>query len=281
MTAALPILIRVGVAFAVALAGGVLSGVLARTHRQLCALISLGAGTLLGVTVFAIAPECFKVLTWWQCALGAASGYAVFALISKYLFHICPACAASHFDEATTHHFSEIATAMMIALAVHCTVDGLALAAGHQEQLHQEEQGQNHRVDGLALAAGHQEQAVPGASQSLDLSVTVAICVHKAPEGLALGALLLGAGFGRRRMFWWVAAVESTTILGGLLGWFVFPNLSPVWLALALSHAGGGFLFLATHAVLGEILKHEKKIVVVSFAIGFFAIGALGLLFHL
>ncbi len=257
MTTTLPILIRVGVAFAVAVAGGVLSGVLARTHRQLCALISLGAGTLLGVTVFAIAPECLETLAWWQCALGAASGYAVFALISKYLFHICPACAASHFDEAITHHFSEIATAMMIALAVHCTVDG------------------------LALAAGHQEQAAPGASRSLDLSVTVAICVHKAPEGLALGALLLGAGFGRRRMFWWVAAVEGTTILGGLLGWFVFPNLSPLWLDLALAHAGGGFLFLATHAVLGEILKHEKKIVLVNFAIGFCAIGALILLFHL
>ncbi|MGA2175219.1 MAG: ZIP family metal transporter [Verrucomicrobiota bacterium] len=257
MTAALPILIRVCVAFAVALGGGVLSGVLARTHRQLCALISLGAGTLLGVTVFAIGPECFEALRWWQCALGAASGYAVFALISKYLFHICPACAASHFDEAITHHFREIAVAMMIALAVHCTVDG------------------------LALAAGRQEQAVPGANRSLDLSITVAICVHKAPEGLALGALLLGAAFGRRRMFWWVAAVESTTILGGLLGWFVFPNLSPVWLALALAHAGGGFLFLATHAVLGEILKHEKKIVLVNFAIGFCAIGALVLLFHL
>jgi zinc transporter ZupT len=252
-----PILLRVGVAFAVAVGGGVLSGLLARTHRQLCAMISLGAGTLLGVTVFAIAPECFEALTWWQVALGAASGYAVFALISKYVYHVCPACAASHFDEAITHHFSEIAVAMMIALAIHCTVDG------------------------LALAAGHQAQAAPSTARSLDLSVTVAICVHKAPEGLALGALLLGAGFPRRRMLWWVAAVESTTVLGGLLGWFVFPNLSMVWLALALAHAGGGFLFLATHAVLGEILKHEKRIVLVNFAIGFLAIGALVLLFHL
>jgi zinc transporter ZupT len=257
MTAAVPVLIRVGAAFAVALAGGALSGALGRTHRQLCGLISLGAGTLLGVTVFAIAPECWGTLLWWQFVLAVASGYAVFALISKFIFHVCPACAASHFDEATTHHFAEIATAMMIALAIHCTVDGLALAAGQAEIV------------------------APGTGRWLDLSVTVAICVHKAPEGLALGALLLGAGFDRRRMFRWVAAVESTTILGGALGWFVFPNLSPLWLALALAHAGGGFLFLATHAVLGEILKHEKTIVLVNFAIGFCAIGALILLFHL
>jgi zinc transporter ZupT len=246
-----PIVIRTLGAFTVALAGGLLGALLARTHKQLCALISLGAGTLLGVTVFAIGPECWQDLAAWQLALGAGSGYALFALISKYIFHVCPACAASHFDEAATHRFGEIAVAMMIALAIHCTVDGLALAAGHREQ------------------------------PQVDFSVTMAICVHKAPEGLALGALLLGAGFRRGRMLALVAAVESTTILGGLLGWFVLRHVSSVWLALALAHAGGGFLFLATHAVLGEIMKHEKKIVLLSFAAGFCAIGLLGLLFHL
>ena len=78
-----------------------------------------------------------------------------------------------------------------------------------------------------------------------------------------------------------VAAVESTTILGGFLGWFVFRSVSQVWVSLALAHAGGGFIFLATHAVLGEILKHEKKVVLISFASGVCAIAALILVFHL
>jgi zinc transporter ZupT len=249
---AIPIVIRTVVAFGVALGGGLLSALLARTHKQLCALISLGAGTLLGVTVFAIGPECWQKLALWQFLLAAASGYALFAIISKYLFHVCPACAASHFDEAATHRFGEIALAMMVALAIHCTVDGLALAAGGKEQ-----------------------------AQWLNASLTMAICVHKAPEGLALGALLLGAGYHRGRMLWLVAAVESTTILGGLLGWFVFRSVSDLWLALALAHAGGGFIFLAIHAVLGEIMKHEKKIVVLSFTAGFCAIAALILIFRL
>jgi zinc transporter ZupT len=245
------------VAFAVALGGGLLSALLARTHKQLCAMISLGAGTLLGVTVFAIGPECWRGLLLWQFVLAAASGYALFAIISKYIYHVCPACAASHFDEATTHHFSEIAAAMMIALAIHCTVDGLALAAGRQEY----------------------SGVVP--THWLDMSLTMAICVHKAPEGLALGALLLGAGYHRGRMLGLVAAVESTTILGGVLGWYIFQNVSNLWLDLALANAGGGFIFLAAHAVLGEIMKHEKKIVVVSFTAGFCAIALLILLFRL
>jgi zinc transporter ZupT len=249
--------IRTLVAFAVALGGGLLSALLARTHKQLCALISLGAGTLLGVTVFAIGPECWRGLAAWQFLLAAASGYFLFALITKYIFHVCPACAASHFDEAATHRFGEIALAMMVALAIHCTVDG------------------------LALAAGGQENAGPASTLWLDMAVTVSICVHKAPEGLALGALLLGAGYHRGRMLWLVAAVESTTILGGLLGWFVFRSVSNFWVDLALAHAGGGFIFLAAHAVLGEIMKHEKKIVVLSFTAGFCAIALLILIFRL
>ena len=247
----LPLLIRIFGAFAIALAAGGFSALVARTHKQLCAFISLGAGTLLGVAVCGIAPECLEALRWWQFLLGAGSGYLLFAVVSRYIFHICPACAASHFDEVTTHRLAEFALAMMVALAIHCTVDGLALAVGQEE------------------------------GTAVDLSVTFAICVHKFPEGLALGALLLGGGFGRRRMLWLVAAVESTTVLGGLLGWLVLRNASGVWLALALANAGGGFLYLAIHAVLGELFKHHKTLVLANFAAGFGAIAALILYFHL
>ena len=244
------ILFQIFTAFGIAVAGGALSATFARTHRQLCAFISLGAGTLLGVALCGIAPECWEALRGWFLP-AAASGYLLFAIVTKYVYHVCPACAASHFDEATTHRLAEFATAMMIALGIHCLVDGLALAAGIEE------------------------------SEPVKLSIVFAICVHKFPEGLALGALLLGGGFPRRKMLWLVAAVESTTILGGLLGWLVLRSASNFWLALALANAGGGFLYLAAHAVLGEIFRHHKKLVLANFAAGFGAIAALILYFHL
>lgn len=255
MNAAAAILIRTGAAFFIALAGGAASALMARTHERLCALISLGAGTLLGVTVFAIAPESLEALRVWQFALAAATGYGLFALISKYVFHVCPACAASHFDEATTRRFGEIALAMMVALAIHCTVDGLALAAGHEET------GAN--------------------AHAVDMAMIFAICVHKAPEGMALGALLLGAGFTPMKMLGMVAGVELTTILGGILGQFVLHGVSEFWLGAALAHAGGGFLFLATHAIMGEIWTHHKGIVLGYFSAGFLGIGLLVAGFHL
>ena len=253
MEETIAILGRSALAFGLAVAGGLVSARAGVTHRRLCAMISLAAGTLLGVTLFSILPEGLEAMSWWKLALSAGSGYAVFWLLSRYVFHVCPACAASHFDEATTHHFSEIAGALVIALAVHSTMDGVALAAGHE-----------------AHSAG----------EGLDLSVLLAVCVHKVPEGLALGALLLGAGFKRARVVLWVAAVESTTLIGSGLGLWGLRNLPEWWLSASLAHAGGGFIYLAAHAVLGELLKHGKAMVLGSFMAGLGLIGLLNLLVH-
>lgn len=245
-------------AFALAVVGGALGAGLGSSHKRLCALISLGAGTLLGVTVFVILPQSYNALSWWGLLLAAGSGYCLFALISKYIYHVCPACAASHFDESTTHRFSEIAAAMMLALAVHCTADGIALSAG---------------------STAH-ESNLPG-GRVLDWSLVLAICVHKVPEGLALGALLLGAGFKRANVVLRVAGVEAATLLGGVLGWLLLRGTSGLALDAVVAHVGGGFLFLAAHAVFGEILKHHKTLVLTSFAAGIGTIGVLALLLRL
>ena len=90
---------------------------------------------------------------------------------------------------------------------------------------------------------------------------------------MALGALLLGAGLSRKKIIYYVMSVEATTLLGGAVGFIFFPNASAFWLAIALAHAGGGFLFLATHAMLGEIVKEHKGLVLGSFGAGLALIG--------
>jgi ZIP family zinc transporter len=243
--------IRVVPAFALAFAGGVISSLFAVSHERLCRMISLAAGTLLGVTLFSIVPESYETLRLWRLAASLATGYAVFYLISRYVFHVCPACAASHFDDVTTHRFGEIAAAMVIALGVHSTMDGLALAVGREA----------------------------GMSPGLDSSMLLAICVHKVPEGLALCALLLAAGYRRSIALMWVAVVEATTLLGGAIGLWFFPRVSSLWLHFLLAHVGGGFVFLALHAVLGELVRHGRKQVLLHFFTGMALIAVLTLFF--
>src|SRR5438093_593853 len=227
-------------AYAFALAGGWISTSLQLAHKQLCALISFAAGTLLGVTIFAILPESFGACSWWTVLLALATGYALFFFISKHVHHVCPACAASHFDTDATRHFSEIATALIVALSIHSATDGLALAI----------QGE-----------------IPAISAT-KWSLFSALCIHKVPEGLALGSLLIGAGLHRSAAFGWVAAVEATTLLGGVIGYFFLSHISTFWLGLIMAQVGGGFIYLAAHALLGEMLRHGKKLVLTGFSLG-------------
>jgi zinc transporter ZupT len=83
-----------------------------------------------------------------------------------------------------------------------------------------------------------------------------------------LGSLLIGAGLQRAAALGWVAAVEATTLLGGVIGIFFLAKVSTFWLGLIMAHVGGGFFYLAAHAVLGEMLKHGKKLVLTSFSVG-------------
>jgi len=231
---------QVVAAYGFALIGGVISTSVQLEHKQLCVLISFAAGTLLGVTFFAILPETVGVAAWWTVLIAAASGYALFFFISKHVHHVCPACAASHFDADATQHFSEIGTGLIIALAIHSTTDGVAL--------------------------GIQREAPT--MEAMKWSLFSALCIHKVPEGLALGSLLIGAGLHRGAALGWVAAVEATTLAGGVIGYFFLTNISTFWLALIMAHVGGGFIYLAVHAVLGEMLKHTKKLVLTSFLLG-------------
>src|SRR6266853_2995861 len=236
-------------AYIFALAGGSISASLRLEHKPLCALISFAAGTLLGVTIFAILPESFGACPWWAGLLALITGYALFFFVSKHVHHVCPACAASHFDADATRHFSEIATALIVALAIHSTTDGVAL--------------------------GIQREAPT--MEATKWSLFSALCIHKVPEGLALGSLLIGAGLQRSGALGWGAAVEATTLLGGVIGYFFLAKVSTFWLGLIMAHVGGGFFYLAAHAVLGEMLKHGKKLVLTSFSVGVALIGVINI----
>src|SRR5437763_8543925 len=240
---------QVVAAYVFALAGGGISTSLHLEHKPLCALISFAAGTLLGVTLFAILPEGLNESSVWPVVAAAATGYLLFFFISKYVHHVCPACAASHFDADATRHFSEIASALIVALAIHSTTDGLAL--------------------------GIQQEAPT--MDATKWSLFSALCIHKVPEGLALGSLLIGAGLHRSAALGWVAAVEATTLLGGVIGYFFLTNISTLWLGLIMAEVGGGCLYLAVHAVLGEMLRHGKKRVLTSFLAGVTLIAVLNI----
>jgi ZIP family zinc transporter/zinc and cadmium transporter len=208
-------------------------------HEKLCALISFSAGGLMGAAVFTLLPESLHSLSFFEVVLGVLSGYLLFFFITKYYSHVCPACSASHFDERTTKKFSEIVRALLIALSAHSFLDGVALST-HS-----------------------------GTSELQGASIFFAILAHKLPEGLALAALMISAGYTKQKVLLYVFLVEMVTVVGAVTGSFLLNNIISGSLSGAVtSHIAGGFIFLAVHAVLGEIIKNHKKLVITSFSVG-------------
>ena len=228
-------------AFVSAALGAVLAVSIGVSHRQLCALISFAAGTLLAATVFHIVPEASAAgLSALTIFIALASGYALFYIISRYVSHVCPACAASHFEHHSDSKLKNVFFLLAIALTIHSMMDGIAIALS------------------------------PHMAEHADHSIFFTIAIHKLPEGLALCALLLKSGQSRTKALMSALAFETSILLGWILGYSALTQkMTPHWLDLVMVHIAGGFLYLAVHATINEIRDHSPKLILTFFAIGF------------
>lgn len=232
-----------------ALTGAMVIFFIKLNHYKLCALISFSGGALLSAAIILFSSGISSNLNWFYLLLALYSGYLVFFFIGKYYFHVCPACSASHFDENTTKKFSEIALVMITALSFHSVMDGLAIA--------------------IPSHSGHEH------------SVFSAVLAHKFPEGLALASLMLGSGYKKLNTLIIVAAVELTTLIGGLsYSFFGLESFSRTTLILIEAHLAGGFVYLSLHAILGEMMRHHKALVITSFILGIVVILGVNLILH-
>jgi ZIP family zinc transporter len=195
-------------------------------HR-LSLLVAAAMGTLLAITLFDVLPDAKQFLTWPTLFLACASGYLLLWIVGKYVYHVCPACAANDLAQANPQ-LAQTATMLMVALGLHCTMDGLGIVFG----------------DNLL---GHP-----------DVGLVAGISVHKVPEGLALVLLLLGAGIQHKKAITLALGVESMTIVGGVIGSYVVSSTSTFSLGILFAHLGGGFFYMIASAVRGVLGQHTE-----------------------
>jgi zinc transporter ZupT len=221
------ILIALVVTAVLAVAGAALGIALGRMQRaQLEILVHVATGTLLGITAFDILPEAKAVLTWPVFIVATVLGYALLWAVGRFVFYVCPSCAiASHEEEDLRKRGSLILLAA--ALGIHCVLDGLAMSSG------------NH------LSARAENGAI------------VAVALHKIPEGLALGLLLVGARYSHRAALAISAGIESLTVLGGAIGLLFLANPAPLAVGIVFAFVGGGFVYLVTNAFGGALLHSD------------------------
>jgi zinc transporter ZupT len=118
---------------------------------------------------------------------------------------------------------------MLIAVGIHCTMDGLGIVFG----------------DNLL---GHP-----------DIGLLAGLSLHKLPEGLALILLFLGAGLQRRKAITWAVSIETMTLVGGAVGFFLVTSTSQFWLGVLLAQVAGGFFYMIVSATKGVLGQHNDQ----------------------
>ena len=194
--------------------GGVLTAsavLLARERvrdRLLPALLSYAVGTLLGAALLGLLPEALETLRP-RAVLGTliAGVLAFFVLEKSVLLRHCH-------DTADCRLHSSAAPLVLVGDALHAFADGAVIAAAVS----------------LSLPLG--------------LSTAIAVAAHEIPQEVGDFAILLGAGYSRRRAFG-VNLVSAGGALAGAGAVLLSAHQMPGVLPWVLAFAAGNFLYIA------------------------------------
>lgn len=232
---------RVGLPFGAALVGGLIGAFGGGRNRASAALaVHFAAGAFLVLVVIHLLPEAGEQAGWGPALAAATLGWVVCAGLTRRTGTACPGCATGH---AHAGQFT-YGVPLLVAVTLHCTLDGLALAG----------------------AAGH------GASGEL---LALAVLAHKLPEGIAVAAVCRAGGLSPGRALGVTALVQSGTLLGAAAGTLLF-RISGLLLGLGLGVVAGSLLYLVDLT-----LRSEREARHPALNLGMAAVGAaLGLVAH-
>ncbi len=148
-----------------------------------------------------------EFFSWQGAVLWLAGGFALLAVIDRFVYPVCPACSHSHQHEECATRLHGFATPLLVAAALHSALDGWSAVAGQSTGF------------GLGLLGG--------------------IAIHKIPEGLALGVIARASLGSRASALAWCALAESATLAGAGLESVLAPHMNSQGLHALLALAGG------------------------------------------
>src|SRR5450755_4603467 len=223
----------------VGLLGAVLGVWLTGLRQRARAVVPFSAGVLLGVALFGLVPELAIEIGWRITMLLFAMGYGALLLVNRFVYRVCPTCAHDHDHNACSTELHGFAAPLIVAATVHSFLDGWSIATVQ-----------------LAVPLG------------LRVAVPLAIALHKAPEGIALGGILRAAVKRRAAALGWATLAEGATLAGGALGLVLAPRLGTGWITYPLGIAAGWLFYLGYHAVHEEWKRSGATAAFVSAAAG-------------
>lgn len=239
--------------------GGVIGAVLRRDSSKVVSLLlAFAGGIMMAVVCFDLIPEAFNPegasgdMPLVLVVSGVVLGYVIIYLLNylidrstnpevKHIDSNHPKTADDldeliHADHFKTHAGKKrggnrelfvAGIVMASAIALHNLPEGMVIGASY---------------------AGDAGSVIGGAG----FIVAVVIGLHNIPEGMSVSVPLISGGMSMTKAIVITALSGVPTIIGAVLG-YSLGLISPVWLSLSLSFAGGAMLYV----VLGELLPES------------------------
>ena len=180
-------------------------------------LLSYAVGTLLGVALLALVPEALDQLAPASVLGALLAGILMLFVVEKLvLWRHC------HTEDCDVHDAS--ATLILIGCALHNLADGAVIAAS-------------------VLIS------IP-----LGISTALAVAAHQIPQEVGDFAVLLNAGFSRRRALL-LNALSASSAVGGAIIVYAAAETLPNTLPYLLAVAAGSFLYVA----MADLIPHLHK----------------------
>lgn len=218
------------------------SGIQKNYKTSLKYLLALGAGFMLAVTFFEIVP---KTILLWQTTYPESSNdlsipmllLLVGYLITQFFEHTI----APHFHLGEEVNSSDglpakSAYAGIGGLLIHTFFDGVSIAAASQIDL------------------------------KVGFLVFIAVFLHKFPEGLTIGSMIVAAGKGMRQVIFATSLIGLSTLVGVFLFYFVGNSLG-FSVVYALPLASGVTLYVAASDLIPEVNHHGGHRPLVSISV--------------
>ena len=239
--------------------GGVIGAVLRRDSSKVVSLLlAFAGGVMMAVVCFDLVPGAFNPegasgdMPLILVVSGVVLGYVIIYLLNylidrntnpevKHIDSNHPKTADDldeliHADHFKTHAGKKpggnrdlfvAGIVMASAIALHNLPEGMVIGASY---------------------AGDAGSVIGGAG----FIVAVVIGLHNIPEGMSVSVPLISGGMNMAKAIVITALSGVPTIIGAVIG-YSLGLISPVWLSLSLSFAGGAMLYV----VLGELLPES------------------------
>jgi len=193
-------------------------------------LVNFAAGVMLTIAFAHLLPEGMELMSSASHSLLLVLGgfLAMFFLQFVVLFHPC------HDGECHKH----MGTTSIIGLSLHSLMDGLIIALGFE------------------------------ANAGLGMLTTLAVLLHKLPDGITISAILLHTGASKKSILSYSTLTAAFTPIGTIVGILLFKNISAPFLGALLAVTAGSFLFLAASDLIPETHKITNRIAPLTIFVG-------------